>query len=92
VNLVGSGVGLLGASLTGMPVVGDLAGAGLGGLLGEAFNSGNASVMRRVGGMAANASKGADALDALQLQQQRRRQGLLGRAANIPQYLLPYAH
>lgn len=87
-----NGVGFIGGGLlghlTGVPILGELAGAGLGSQLGEGVTALNGKVMRKVGEKAANAQKAADALEAYRLQQARKRQGLLGR---LPQYLLPYA-
>jgi hypothetical protein len=88
-----NGIGLVGGGLlghlTGIPVLGELTGAAIGGHLGEGVNALNGKVMRKVGEKAANAQKAADALEAYRIQQARKRQGLL---TNLPQYLLPYAN
>jgi hypothetical protein len=84
--------GLL-SHLSGLPLMGDaggaLAGERIGGLLDNFAARADARVMGHVGHQASNSQRAADALEAYRLQQNRKRQGLLGQ---IPQYLLPYAH
>lgn len=81
-----NGVGLISGGLlghmTGVPVFGELAGAGIGANLGEGLATVNRRVMSKVGEKASNAQKAADALEVYRLKQKRL--GLL------PQYLLPY--
>lgn len=74
--------------MTGIPGIGELAGAGIGMHLGEGVSALNGKVMGKVGEKAANAQKAADALEAYRLQQARKRKGLL---SQLPDYLLPYA-
>ena len=94
-NNIGKGLGTLAGGLlghlTGLPLMGDIGSAAIGGgagsLLDKMAAHADAGVMRQVGQKAGNAQKAAEALQAYRLQQARQRQGLLGQ---LPGYLLPY--